>query len=330
MYYEESENLINLQQEDRSKVRVLEREIAHTYAPNFGGQTEISLLKHKTGLNSTDLKRLLDYFEKALIVAPYPEVECECGNQYENSDENCAVCGLSLEDSEPTGKVFYRILKQPQLPAFNPEAQPANPDIFISYRVNDTKKLAADIFYSLRAEGHSVFLDKGEIPVGSDAEKVFLTAASRANYFIALVSQNYFDSEFCKKEFAHSMRKGNRLIRVNVPPVLEIPNDMPWVSHPTWLSQEGQSDGLTPDLETALMNAVKIPFTNNVDNLRKQACQFLLDKLSPQEILAVWNRLVWMTESFATPPTSKQEKIGLILQEATGGKLNELCNALAP
>lgn len=330
MYYSESENLINLLQENRDAVKSFDREIAHVYAPNLGGQTEVPLLQHKTGLSLKDTNRFLHYYEQANVVAPFEEVECECGNVFENSDETCAECGLETERAAPSGKLFYRIVKQPQLPAYNPDAQPGNPDVFISYRVNDTGKLAADIFYSLRAEGHSVFLDKGEIPVGANAERLFLRAASRAPYFVALISRNYFDSDFCKNEFAHSMRKGNRLIRVNVPPLPETPNDMAWVGSPNWVSRTGSRDGLTQELERALITAVRTPQAADIDNLRRQACQYLLDKLSTQELLGVWNRLPWMTESFGTPPTSKQEKISFILQESVGGKLPELCNVLAP
>jgi hypothetical protein len=330
MYYSESENLIKEKQENRQAVKSFDREIAHTYAPNSGGQTEIPLLQYKTGLSLADINRLLNYYEEANILIPHQEVECECGNLYENSEETCVECGLEIESAIPTEKIFYRVIKQPEMPAYNPDLQTSTPDIFISYRVNDTGKLAADIFYSLRAEGYSAFLDKGEIPVGANAERVFLQAASRANYFIALISQNYFDSDFCKKEFAHSMRRGNRLIRINVPPLPEIPNDMPWVGSPNWLSQNGNADGLSPVLEISLITAVRTPGHADIDDLRKQACQFLLDKLSPQDTLSVWNRLLWMTESFGNPPASKQERINLILQEAVGGKLLELCNTLAP
>src|SRR5947208_7083326 len=89
----------------------------------------------------------------------------------------------------------------------------------------------------------------GRIAVGADAEQTYLRAASHAEYFIALVSKNYFQSDFCKREIAHAARCRRRLIRVNIPPVPPAPNDMPWIDGPNWHKQQGKAIGLEPALE---------------------------------------------------------------------------------
>jgi len=201
--------------------------------------------------------------------------------------------------------------------------------VFISYRHADCEVLVADIYYALLADGQSVFLDDGQIPVGADAEQTYLRAASHAEYFIALVSNNYFQSDFCKKEIAHAARCRRRLIRVNTPPIPSVPNDMPWIDSPNWNRQQGNASGLDPALEEALLAAVQLPSSVvTIADLRKEACQFLMDQLSLGEVERLWNRLPWMTDF--SPGNAKHQNIGLILREATAQRLPVLCNALAP
>ncbi len=201
--------------------------------------------------------------------------------------------------------------------------------MFISYRHTDCEILAADIYYSLLADGQSIFLDDGQIPVGADAEQIYLSAASHAVYFIALVSNNYFQSDFCKREIAHAARCRRRLIRVNIPPIPSAPNDMPWIDSPNWSRQQGDTRGLDPVLEEALLAAVQLPSSAaTLADLRKEACQFLMEQLSPGEVERLWNRLPWMTDF--TPANAKHQNIGLILRETTAQRLLVLCNALAP
>ena len=164
--------------------------------------------------------------------------------------------------------------------------------MFISYRHADCSVLAADIYYSLLADGYLVFLDDSGIAVGADSEKVYLSAASKAEYFIALISENYFQSDFCKKEIAHAARCGGRLVRVNVPTFPAAPNDMPWIDSPNWSKQQGQPNGLDSTLEETLLSVVQIkPSTDTIVDLRKEACQFLMEQLSFGELDRLWNRL---------------------------------------
>ena len=325
MYFDKSTDLIN-QGFDKTAVKKLDRELAHVYKPQQANRIDHALLRHQTQLPQADLANLLDRYEAANTVSKHNDVECSnCGTEYNPMDGSCLNCGVS--EAVETDNVFYIIERQPQKPAFDPARQPEQPNIFISYRHNDTAVLAADIYYSLLAERHSVFLDNGVIPVGADAEAVFLRAASRADYFIALVSPTYFESSYCKKEIAHAARAGKRLIRVNIEPVPDAPNDMPWINSPNWLSEKGNGNGLSPDLETALLNAVKTDYRANIANLKEDACIFLLEQLSRQALYQVWNRMR-MNRDFGNPPNANNEIIGLILQEASGARLAELCNAL--
>jgi hypothetical protein len=201
--------------------------------------------------------------------------------------------------------------------------------VFISYRHADCEPLAADIYYSLLAEGQSVFLDDGRIAVGADAEQTFLRAASHTEYFIALISKNYFQSDFCKREIAHAARCRRRLIRVNIPPVPPVPSDMPWIDGPNWSKQQGIANGLELGLEESLLSAVRIPSSvETIADLRREACQFLMEQLSPGELDRLWNRLPWMRDF--SPGNARHQNIGSILREVTTQRLPVLCNALAP
>jgi len=329
MYYEESLTLIKQSPLDKDALNMLDRELAHAYAPDGHGYVELPLLCHNTRLSKVAVEHLLGCYESAGIVGSYAQVTCHCGLEYDPRDGSCMDCGRPVTDASPNGVTCYRILMRPTAPAYDPASQPTAPKVFISYRHSDCSVLAADIYYSLLADGHSVFLDDGSIPVGADSGQVYLRAASNAEYFIALVSENYFQSDFCKKEIAHAARCQQRLIRVNVPPVPAAPSDMPWIDSPNWNKQQGSPSGLDTALEQSLLSAVQIqPSAATIADLRKEACQFLMSQLSPSELVGLWNRLLWMTD--LTPTGSKQENIRLILQETTGQRLPVLCNALAP
>lgn len=329
MYFDESLTLTTKSPLDTNAIKLLDRELAHTYAPGGQGFADTALLQHKTQLAQTDILRLLTEYEVASVVVSYAQIECTCGEKYDPAEANCPDCGLDISAATPTGITCHRVVKQPNSPAYDPQNQPAITNIFISYRHADSSRLAADIYYSLRADGHSIFLDNGNIAPGADAERVFLRAASQADYFIALVSNHYFESPYCKKEIAHATRQRKRLLRVNLPPIQPAPNDMPWIDGPNWLRDKGSADGLSPQLEQALLSAISIQSTpNSIADLRIEACQFLMDQLSRNELETLWNRLSWMRD--LSPNGSKANMIRLILEEATGAKLDTLCNALAP
>ena len=328
MYYAESSNLISSNILDKAALEVLDREIAHVYADGGKGNIEMSLLIHKSGVNATDLARLMSLYETAGVVRGYQSVSCPCGQHYDPGDGKCLICGDPLSAATANGETVYNVLVQPEEPAYDPNAQPAHPKVFISYRRGDAKKLATDIYYFLKARGVPIFLDNGEIPVGANAEQVFLRVASEAEYFIVLVSEHYFESEYCKKEIAHSARSRRRVIRVNIPPVPTAPADMPWVNTPNWNPRNGNGSGLDSALQTSLLSAIQTPTTAPNADLRQEACIFLMEQLSFSEIDVLWNRLQWMANIL--PANSKPQRIGQIRQEITASRVQDLCNALAP
>lgn len=329
MYFDESSKLTNNNVHDKDLIRSLDRELARSFAPAGTGFIELSLLSHRTGASFADVDRLMSLYESAGIVFSYKNVNCPNGHSYRPDEGECPECGRDLSEATPTNQKAYAILKQPQMPAFNPDMAGQKPDVFISYRTGDSAKLAADIYYSLLAEGYQVFLDAGEIPPGADAAKQYLTAASNAGNFIMLVSQNYFASDFCKKEIAHAARCRRRLIRVNVPTVPSAPGDMTWIDDPSWLRQEGDASGLSPELEAAILNAVRTPASSaTIADNRYGACQFLLEQMTFDDLYALWNRLEWMKR--IRPENSTSEIIMQLQQNTPDAKRDVLCSALAP
>jgi hypothetical protein len=329
MYYKGSSQLIDQSPLDKDAVKRLDRELAHAYAPGGHGYIELSLLCNNSGFPEAVVRNLLARYESVGVVNSYIQVSCPCRTRYDPDDGECMDCGRPVAEATPNDITCYRILTRPVAPSYNPHTQPAAPNIFISYRHSDCATLAADIYYSFLAEGKSVFLDEGSIAVGADAEKTYLNAASNAEYFIALVSESYFQSDFCKREIAHAARCRRRLIRVNVPPIPSIPSDMPWIDGPNWNKQQGNGNGLHPPLEESLLSAVQLPpSAATIADLRKEACQFLLEQLSAGELERLWNRLSWMNDF--SPGNSKPQNIGLILRETTPQRLPSLCTALAP
>ncbi len=328
MYYEESTQLIEQNPRDESLIGVLDREVAHAYAPG-GGFTELPLLVVASGARPEVIEMLMGEYEGLGVVESYQEVECPLGERYDGRQPSCPECGSETAGARETGVTCYVVKKPPLKPAFDPESLSRTPDVFISYRHADAEALAMDINHSLQDEKLEVFLDTGDIPVGADPPEVYLRAASAAKVFVALVSENYFESPYCRKEIAHAARMGRRLIRVNLSPeVPPAPAQMPWLGRPNWLKQEGDGGRLTPELDAALKDAVRTPPGANVADLRRPACVYLLRQMSRDEIDGVWITLHWMSE--IDQKSSNKEKINQIMREVTEERLPELCAALAP
>jgi hypothetical protein len=104
---------------------------------------------------------------------------------------------------------------------------------------------------------------------------------------------------------------------------------MPWIDGLNWLMEAGAANGLSRQLEQALLSAVTIQQTAaNIADLRNEACQFLMDQLSFNDLERLWNRLPWLRD--IRPIDSKAGMIRRILEELTGQRIDTLCNALAP
>lgn len=73
-------------------------------------------------------------------------------------------------------------------------------NVFISYKREDTSKLANKIWKRLVIEGYTVFLDKKKIDIGVDFMDRIRYAIADADVFILLDSPGYFSSVYTKKE----------------------------------------------------------------------------------------------------------------------------------
>lgn len=73
-------------------------------------------------------------------------------------------------------------------------------NVFISYKREDTFKLANKIWKRLVVEGYTVFLDKKKIDIGVDFMDRIRYAIADADVFILLDSPGYFSSVYTKKE----------------------------------------------------------------------------------------------------------------------------------
>lgn len=329
MYYRESSILVSRRQLDKETLIALDRELAHAYNPNGTGYVDASLLSTRTQRDFYDIADLVSEYEQLAVVRNFRQIKCiSCEEKNFDKDESCKHCGYTLSKAKPAGQICYNVLRQPEMPTFDPAAQPNKPRAFISYKRSDTSKLAADIFYSISERGHSVFLD-GDILPGDQAEQVFLQAASSAPFFIMLASKNYFSSSFCKKEIAHAARSRTRLIRVNVEPVPAPPSDLPWIETPNWLYVNGQADGLDFQLEEAILKTLKLDEKAvNPSDYRREGCLYILEQLSLNDLIRIRTRLTYMQEN--EPPASKTRLIDEIMRETTSDRIATLCYALAP
>lgn len=327
MYYAESSSFVTRDPTRKGLLKIIDRRLAAAYHPSQRGAVALVELQHWAGSDMLTAKRLMDWYVTDGVAQEFRPVRCPCGKDYDPLDRSCMDCGQPVGAARPTREVRYRITRQPGQPVYDPAAQPARPQVFVSYRHSPDSRLAADLYFSLMEDGKAVFLDQGSIPPGADWEPVFLKAASAADYFVALMGSDYFSSPYCLKELAHAARCRRRLVIVPVPPLPAMPPEMPWLGSVQRLAVNG-GRALDDALERALAGALSVPASAPAVDLRIEACQFLLSQLSAGSIRALWNRLLWFRDD--DPSDQKQENIRRILQEATGGRLDVLCNALAP
>ncbi|MBA4158035.1 MAG: toll/interleukin-1 receptor domain-containing protein [Gemmatimonadetes bacterium] len=328
MYYSESERLTEQQPESRASIHVLDRELAHAYHPQGYGRVTYARLRARTQLTPEHLDPLLNAYIKAGEVDLLDQWACECGENHDPDEAECADCGAP-QSGEDAGLRVVRVIRRPSEPAFDPDRQPTNPDVFVSYRRQDTSVLATDLYYALTGHEYSVFLDRGEIAVGAEPARTYLRAASNSRTFIALVSENYFESGICKLELAHAARAGSRLVRVNVPPLPNIPADIAWINIPNWHSVEGSPAGLSRELEESLLAVIRTPPRAGVADLRRDACRYLMEQRTPSQLEQLRGRLPWMRE-YSFMGMSKPQIINTINAETSDVDLPRLCDVLAP
>lgn len=328
MYYAESEAFIQLDPTRHRAIETLDREIAHAYHPSGLGRVERPLLRKRTELDDLTLGDLLAEYERLGVVQVLEQWDDARGHAHDPEEEVCAECGAGRAEGVP-GLTIVRVVRQPRLPAFH-AAQPENPDVFLSYRRAEAGTLAADIYYLLRRRGIRVFLDRGDIAAGAHPELEYLQAASAAPTFIALVSKTYLRSLPCTFELAHAARAGNRLLRVNVPPVAPTPPDLVWFNQPSWVAQQGASGGLSHELANTLLEHVRLPRGQNVMDLRLDACRYLLENMSRPELEAVVRRLPYMRGYSYSGVANTNQIVNDVYSLTTDKYVPALCDVLAP
>lgn len=328
MYYAESATSADRNSTLRDAIERLDREIAHAYHASGKGRVEQALLRQRTGLDPLTLEDLLAHYAREGVVQVLEQWEDAAGHAHDPDEPVCPQCGAVREDGVP-GLTVVRVLRQPRLPAFD-GVQPESPDVFLSYRRAETGTLAADIYYLLQGNGIKVFLDRSDIPAGACPELEYLRAASAAPSFIALVSRTYFDSLPCTFELAHAARAGNRLLRVNVPPLATTPPALVWFDRPNWVGEQGAASGLTPELAGTLLEHVRLPRGEKVMNLSRDACRYLLEQMERPDLMKVLRSLNWMRSFDYSRVPDKNEIADGIYRHTSDNDLPYLCSVLAP
>ncbi|HEX2210871.1 MAG TPA: toll/interleukin-1 receptor domain-containing protein [Longimicrobium sp.] len=328
MYYAESAAFTERNPTLRGAITTLDREIAHAYHASGLGRVERALLRNRTGLDGLTLDDLLAGYEREGVVRVLEQWVDAAGHAHDPDEDVCAECGAARAEGVP-GLTVVRVVRQPRAPAFD-GVQPDNPDVFLSYRRAESGTLAADIFYLLQGHGIKVFLDRSDIPAGAHPELEYLRAASAAPNFIALVSKTYFDSLPCTFELAHAARARNRLLRVNVAPVAPTPPALVWFDQPNWVADGVTPTGLSTDLARTLLELVRLPRGQNVMDLRRDACRYLLEQKKRAELMEVLARLPWMVDFDFSGVANTKLIVNSINSETSNNNLPTLCAVLAP
>lgn len=335
MYYSASKALINNHPGDQNDLIAMDRAIARAYACSGRAWLDDGILTLRTGLSRSRVKNLAQRYVRKRILEAYTPVECAppCGEVYEPTEEQCPACGLPISEATPSTTERYRVAGKPTTPLFDPVNAVGPFTAFISYRHGDTAQLASDLYFALTARGVRVFLDSGHIPLGVDFERVFLGAASEASYFLALVGPKYFDSHYCKREIAHALRSARNVVLIEVGSRLSsiIPGDMPWLARLNPSSIKGNTDGLSRELETLVVDQVtRKPVAPPVHDFQLDACSFLLSRLGSGQLTQVINRLRWLNR--INTRADLDEQVQSVLREAQSDttKVRELCAALRP
>lgn len=326
MYYSESETLTKRRPEQRGEIEILDRELARAYAPGGRGRTEYSLLRRRTGLSSSELDVLLRGYEG--VISIFRPLRCECGETFDPDESLCPHCH-EPEAERTASEQVVRVDQQPREPAFDPEQQPHDPEVFLSYRRAEASRLASDIYYMLKGQGRRVFLDRGEIAPGARPSEMFLRAAATAPYFVALVSPTYFDSAACKLELAHALRGRRRVIYIRFADAPEANREMPWLADLQQISLMNPHDGLSPAFQPALRDALSVQPNAPLGDYRREACRFLLGQMSRNELVDLIGRLPWMRGT-SLIGLQLPDVRNLINDETSELDLSTLCRALEP
>ncbi|MEZ8273229.1 toll/interleukin-1 receptor domain-containing protein, partial [Vibrio splendidus] len=93
--------------------------------------------------------------------------------------------------------------------------------IFLSYKRDEARDSALQLYEALSARGFSVFLDTHGIAVGENFQENLWQELCKSDVLLMLDTHSYFTSRWTKAEFASAMAKGISVLRVAWPDVNE-------------------------------------------------------------------------------------------------------------
>jgi hypothetical protein len=97
-------------------------------------------------------------------------------------------------------------------------------DFFLSYRRADAAAFAQSLAEALQARGFVCFLDREETVGGTVLTPAIERALKRSRALVAILTAGVLDSDWVKREIERFLRKGNRLIPINVDEFLARPD----------------------------------------------------------------------------------------------------------
>lgn len=331
MYYSESEALITNSPLDKNDLILMDRAIARSYTPDGFGWLDDGIVQQRTKIDAARLTGLMRRYRTKRVVENFDPLECPNGHLFDPDETECPECKEVAANATPSGLTRYWVKKPPQKPLFDPLTAHGPFGVMISYRCNETERLAAELYYSLKQRGIHAFVDGGDIAPSVDFEKVFLPVASETPHLIALISRGYFGSDYCEKEIAHALRCGRHVLLVPVGIPFNAPRNMAWLVNVNPLHIMGSSDGLSPELENHLISQISGPVPSlAISDHRLDACRFLLAKLSFTDLAQLLTTFGLLGD---LPNTlDNGQRIQALLQNVGTNetRIRMLCAALAP
>lgn len=86
--------------------------------------------------------------------------------------------------------------------------------IFISYARRDGMEVAQELYRRLQEQGHRVFFDIDILTPGDNWMQVINNALKQTRVFVAILTQGWLESEFCRIEFEYAVGKGITILPI--------------------------------------------------------------------------------------------------------------------
>lgn len=89
--------------------------------------------------------------------------------------------------------------------------------VFLSYRRQESRQAALQLFEAISARGFDVFLDTHDIAPGDDFQAVLWHRLCDCDVLLMLDTPGYFESRWTEAEFGRALAKGIAVLRVGWP-----------------------------------------------------------------------------------------------------------------